>query len=245
ELRYLLAKANVDCEPVLTDPTRPTTVKTRIIAHDQHVVRIDEEDTTPVAPRIAAEIASRAEEAMENSDAVLISDYAKGAMTPEVLRRIIQAAKQSGKPVVVDPKGHDWSIYAGATVIKPNRGELAALTGLAVRNHADAISAARRLMAAMGSTAVVVTEGKEGMTFLAPDGPERTFPAYARQVYDVTGAGDTVSATLTLALASGATLEEAVWLSNVAASLAVAEVGTVAVSRERLAAAVELAPDPA
>ncbi len=244
ELRYLLAKANVDCEPVLADATRPTTVKTRIIAHDQHVVRIDEEDTTPVSPRIAAQIASRVEEAMENADAVLISDYAKGAMTPEVLRRILAAAKRFGKPAVVDPKGHDWKIYSGATVIKPNRGELVALTGLAVRNHADTISAARCLAAAMVSTTVLVTEGKEGMTFLCPAGAEREFPAYARHVYDVTGAGDTVSAALTLALACGAALEEAAWLSNVAASLAVAEVGTVAVTREKLAAAVALAPEP-
>jgi D-beta-D-heptose 7-phosphate kinase/D-beta-D-heptose 1-phosphate adenosyltransferase len=209
------------------------------------VVRIDEEDTAPIAPAIVSELAFRAGQAIPAVDAVLISDYAKGLLVPELLGRIIAAANRCGKPVVADPKGNDCRIYAGATVIKPNRSELAALTGRPVRTHDETLAAARQLVTLMGSTAVVVTEGKEGMTLLCPGAPERQFPASAREVYDVTGAGDTVTAALALALASGATLEDAVWLSNVAAGLAVAEVGTVAVSYEKLALAIGDAAGPA
>jgi D-beta-D-heptose 7-phosphate kinase/D-beta-D-heptose 1-phosphate adenosyltransferase len=168
---------------------------------------------------------------------VLISDYAKGFATAPVVKGIIDAACRHGKPVVVDPKSSDFERYRRATVIKPNRHELAVLTGEPVRNHAETLLAARQLLGAAGSTAIVVTEGKDGMTLFAPGAAEQHFPSFARQVYDVTGAGDTALATLAVALAAGAPLSHAVWLANLAAGLAVGESGTVAISREKLAKA--------
>jgi D-beta-D-heptose 7-phosphate kinase/D-beta-D-heptose 1-phosphate adenosyltransferase len=137
----------------------------------------------------------------------------------------------------VDPKGSGFDRYRGATVLKPNRSELAVLTGLPARNHDETIHAAAQLLRLAGVAAIVVTEGKDGMTLLRPDAPEEHFPSFAREVYDVTGAGDTALATLAVALAAGAKLGDAVWLSNLAAGLAVGESGTVAISREKLAKA--------
>jgi D-beta-D-heptose 7-phosphate kinase/D-beta-D-heptose 1-phosphate adenosyltransferase len=166
-----------------------------------------------------------------------VSDYAKGFATAPVVKGIIGAAARYGKPVVVDPKGPDFERYRGATVLKPNRSELAILTGLSARHHEETMHAARQLLRLAGSTAIVVTEGKDGMTLLRPEAPEEHFPSFAREVYDVTGAGDTALATLAVALAAGAALGDAVWLANLAAGLAVGESGTVAISREKLAKA--------
>jgi len=174
---------------------------------------------------------------MGRMDAVVVSDYAKGFAIVPVVEGIITAARRRGKPVVVDPKGSDFERYRGATVLKPNRGELGVLTGLPARHHEDTMNAARELLRRGGDTAIVVTEGKDGMTLLQPEAAEEHFPSFAREVYDVTGAGDTALATLAVALAAGAALGDAVWLSNLAAGLAVGEAGTVAISREKLAKA--------
>jgi D-beta-D-heptose 7-phosphate kinase/D-beta-D-heptose 1-phosphate adenosyltransferase len=151
-----------------------------------------------------------------------------------MVKGIIAAAVRHGKPVVVDPKGSDFERYRGTTVLKPNRSELGVLTGLPARNREETMHAARQLLRIAGSTAIVVTEGKDGMTLLRPDAPEEHFPSFAREVYDVTGAGDTALATLAVALAAGAALGDAVWLANLAAGLAVGESGTVAISHEKL-----------
>jgi D-beta-D-heptose 7-phosphate kinase / D-beta-D-heptose 1-phosphate adenosyltransferase len=155
-----------------------------------------------------------------------------------VVRGLIGAAQRYGKPVVVDPKGAVFEQYRGATILKPNRKELAVLTGLPARNHDETVYAAWQLLRLTGSTAVVVTEGKDGMTLLRPDAPEEHFPSFAREVYDVTGAGDTALATLAVALAAGAPIGDAVWLANLAAGLAVGESGTVAISREKVVNAI-------
>ncbi len=238
ELRAILARRGVDCSGIRDAGRRPTTVKLRVMAHDQQVVRIDEEDTAPISASLAAAVVKRAARLMPRMDAVLISDYAKGFATPPVVQGIIAAARLNGKPVVVDPKGADFHRYRGATVIKPNRHELSVLTGTASVNREDAIAAARRLLNATDCSAIVLTEGKHGMTLVQQGGREEHFPSVARQVYDVTGAGDTALATLAVALAAGAALSDAVWLSNLAAGLAVAEPGTVAVPRENIMQAI-------
>jgi len=174
---------------------------------------------------------------MGKADAVVLSDYAKGFLITPLVRGLIRVARGQGKPVVVDPKGAGFTRYRGATVIKPNRLELAMLTGLPVRDHREIVRAARRLIGNMGMTAVVVTQGKDGMTLVRREGREKHFPSSAREVYDVTGAGDTALATLGVALPAGAELGEAAWLSNLAAGLAVGELGTAAVSRKRVATA--------
>jgi len=233
----MLSKSGIDCAHISMAEGRPTTVKLRIVAHDQQVVRIDDEDTSPIDASLGDEVVKRAARMMPRVDAVLLSDYAKGFATAAVVKGIIAAAARYGKPVVVDPKGSDFERYRGATVLKPNRSELALLTGLPARHREETMHAARQLLRLAGPTAIVVTEGKDGMTLLRPDAPEEHFPSFAREVYDVTGAGDTALATLAVALAAGATLGDAVWLANLAAGLAVGESGTVAISREKLAKA--------
>jgi D-beta-D-heptose 7-phosphate kinase / D-beta-D-heptose 1-phosphate adenosyltransferase len=237
ELRGMLSQRGIDCAHILIAAGRPTTVKLRIVAHDQQIVRIDEEDTSPIDAGLGDAVVKRAARLMPRVDAVLVSDYAKGFATAAVVKGIIGAAARHGKPVVVDPKGSDFERYRGATVLKPNRSELAVLTGLPARHRDETMHAARHLLRSAGSTAIVVTEGKDGMTLLRPDVPEEHFPSFAREVYDVTGAGDTALATLAVALAAGAALGDAVWLANLAAGLAVGESGTVAISREKLAKA--------
>jgi D-beta-D-heptose 7-phosphate kinase/D-beta-D-heptose 1-phosphate adenosyltransferase len=234
ELRGMLSRRAIDCAHISAAAARPTTVKLRIVAHDQQIVRIDEEDTTPIDARLGEDVVKRAARIMPRVDAVLISDYAKGFATAPVVKGIIGAAQRRGKPVVVDPKGSDFERYRGATVLKPNRSELAVLTGLPTRHHDETMHAARQLLRLAGPIAIVVTEGKDGMTLLRLDAPEEHFPSFAREVYDVTGAGDTALATLAVALAAAAPLGDAVWLANLAAGLAVGESGTVAISREKL-----------
>jgi D-beta-D-heptose 7-phosphate kinase / D-beta-D-heptose 1-phosphate adenosyltransferase len=237
ELRGLLSKRGIDCTHVSIAARRPTTVKLRIVAHDQQIVRIDDEDTSPLELKLGDAVAQSAARIMSRVDAVLVSDYAKGFVTAPVTRALVTAAQRHGKPVVIDPKGSDFERYRGATVLKPNRSELAVLTGLPARHHEETMHAARQLLRLAGTAAIVVTEGKDGMTLLRPETPEEHFPSFAREVYDVTGAGDTALATLAIALAAGAPLGDAVWLSNLAAGLAVGEAGTVAISREKLAKA--------
>jgi|HubBroStandDraft_1064217.scaffolds.fasta_scaffold135352_2 rfaE bifunctional protein kinase chain/domain len=238
ELRGMLAKRRIYCKHISVAAGRPTTLKLRILAHDQQIVRIDEEDTAPIDPGLGEEVVQRAARMMPHLDAVLVSDYAKGFATPQVVRGIVAAAGRHGKPVVVDPKGSDFERYRGSTVLKPNRSELAVLTGLPARHHEETMHAARQLLRLTGSMALVVTEGKDGMTLLRPETPAEHFPSFAREVYDVTGAGDTALATLAVALAARAPLSDAVWLANLAAGLAVGESGTVAISQEQLASAI-------
>jgi rfaE bifunctional protein kinase chain/domain len=237
DLRAMLRQRGIDCAHIATAAGRPTTVKLRIVAHDQQIVRIDDEDTSPIDAGLTQEVVRRAARLMPRMDAVLISDYAKGFAAAPVVKGIIAAAERRGKPVVVDPKGSDFERYRGATVLKPNRSELAVLTGLPARHHDETMHAARQLLSVAGPTAIVVTEGKDGMTLLRPETADEHFPSFAREVYDVTGAGDTALATLAVALAAGAALRDAVWLANLAAGLAVGESGTVAISREKLAKA--------
>jgi len=238
ELRAMLARRGIDCSHISVAAGRPTTLKLRIVAHDQQVVRIDEEDTSPIDAVLAVAVVKHAARIMGRMDAVVVSDYAKGFAIVPVVEGIITAARRRGKPVVVDPKGSDFERYRGATVLKPNRGELGVLTGLPARHHEDTMNAARELLRRGGDTAIVVTEGKDGMTLLQPEAAEEHFPSFAREVYDVTGAGDTALATLAVALAAGASLGDAVWLANLAAGLAVGESGTVSISREKLAKAI-------
>jgi rfaE bifunctional protein kinase chain/domain len=238
ELRGMLAKRGIDCAHISIAAGRKTTMKLRIVAHDRQIVRIDDEDTAPIEASLSDLVVKSAARAMPRVDAVLVSDYAKGFATGPVVKGIVAAAERYGKPVVIDPKGSDFERYRGATVLKPNRSELAVLTGLPARHHDETMHAARHLMGLTGPTAIVVTEGKDGMTLLRPGAPEEHFPSFAREVYDVTGAGDTALATLAVALAAGTQLGDAVWLANLAAGLAVGESGTVAISREKLAKAI-------
>ena len=212
---------------------RETTIKTRYIAGSQQLLRADRETTTDIEPAIAEKIVAAVAAALAETDAIVLSDYGKGVLTPEVTARIIEAARQAGKPVVVDPKGPDMSHYRGASVVTPNRRELAEAAGTAVSDAAEIIIAAEKLIAGCGIEAVLVTRAKDGMTLVTNAGAEH-LEAMKREVFDVSGAGDTVVATLAAAIGAGVALADAAAIANAAAGIVVGKVGTAAVEKSEL-----------
>ena len=208
------------------DRDRQTPVKTRYMAHGQQLLRADKETTLAVSPQTAADLLAAFRAALPECSAVLISDYAKGVLDGEAAQDFIGAARQAGKPAVVDPKGRDFIRYRGATVIKPNLKELGEATGLPVADDHAQETAARRLLADTGAEHILLTRGAAGMMLVSAGGSVVRVPALAREVYDVSGAGDTVAAVLAAGLGSGATLLDAVELANVAAGIVVGKAGT-------------------
>jgi D-beta-D-heptose 7-phosphate kinase/D-beta-D-heptose 1-phosphate adenosyltransferase len=233
ELRSVIEQAGIRTF-LEADATRPTTTKTRVVALHQQVVRVDQEETEPVAEEFASRIAGKIVERIPQCEAVVFSDYAKGFLTPSLTRQVIAAARQAGVLTFIDPKGAGYEAYMGCSVLKPNRAELALLTHQPVRNHGEALAAGRRLRSMMPGTAILVTEGAEGMTWFAPDGAETHADSIVKQVFDVTGAGDTVLAVVALAITAGASPREALDLASRAASIVVGAVGTATVTREQL-----------
>lgn len=246
ELLSALTGSGVQCSGLVTDPARPTTVKTRVIAHSQQVVRVDRELTKPVSDPVSVEIVTGVNNRLASVKGMVVSDYGKGAVQESLFRQIRQWKLQGRVgggvlPVVVDPKAPNFSMYAGATVIKPNRGEAEEAAGETINNRQDAAMVAERLLRTWGCEQVLVTLGEDGMVLVSADGPRTLateIDTVAREVYDVSGAGDTVSAVFSLALAVGATAEQAARIANVAAGIVVAEVGTVAVSLDQLRSAI-------
>jgi D-beta-D-heptose 7-phosphate kinase/D-beta-D-heptose 1-phosphate adenosyltransferase len=236
ELRAVLAECEIGAA-LVADSTRPTTSKTRIVALHQQVVRVDEEDTHPLADALAAEVLSGVQKRMGQCHGVVLSDYAKGFLTPEMLRAVIDGAARANVKTFIDPKGPDYERYRGCSLLKPNRLELALLTRMPVRNHEETLAAGRTLASQMAGTGILVTEGTDGMTLFCADGSEEHAAPILKQVFDVTGAGDTVLAAVALAISSGGTARQALHLASHAASLAVGVIGTAAVTRAELAAA--------
>jgi D-beta-D-heptose 7-phosphate kinase/D-beta-D-heptose 1-phosphate adenosyltransferase len=215
---------------LLVQGGRITTLKTRYLSAGQQLLRADREQTSPVHPKLAERLVRIARDAMAATSITILSDYQKGVMTGEVPAQLIAAAREAGRPVIVDPKGPDYSRYAGADIIMPNRTDLAEATGMRVDSEAAIVAAATALRQRHGFGAVVVTRGNDGMTLLDDSGA-RHYPAEADEVYDVAGAGDTAAATLAAAVAARLPLSVAVRLANIAAGVVVGKIGT-AVARE-------------
>src|SRR5262249_50222174 len=175
---------------LLVQGGRTTTLKTRLLASGQHLLRADREDTSPIQPRLAERLLRIARDAMAATSVTVISDYRKGLLSGELPAQLIAAAREAGRPVIVDPKGPDYSHYGGADIVMPNRTDLAEATGMPVDGEAAIVAAATALRQRHGFGAVLVTRGNDGMTLLDADGP-RHFPAEAAEVYDIAGAGDT------------------------------------------------------
>ncbi|VTU02533.1 bifunctional protein domain i : RfaE bifunctional protein OS=Herpetosiphon aurantiacus (strain ATCC 23779 / DSM 785) GN=Haur_1029 PE=4 SV=1: PfkB [Gemmataceae bacterium] len=237
-LAWAVRAAGVEPDGLVADPGRPTTVKLRVLARGQQVIRADTESTAPLSGAAAEQLAGWAERIAACADAVLLSDYGKGVLADGLAARVIAAARFAGRPVVVDPKGTDATRYRGATVLKPNLGELGDLVGRRVRGPGDVLDAGRALAEQLPGTAILVTLGAEGMAlFRAGAAPLGLPAAHAQRVFDVTGAGDTVAATLALALGAGLSVEAAARLANAAGSVAVSKVGTAVVTPDELRAA--------
>ena len=238
DLRRLCLEASVPIEGLVTAAGRPTTVKTRIVAHHQHVVRLDREEDREAGGACLEALAGRAIDLLEGAAALVVSDYDKGTLTPRVLSRVLQAAAARKMPVLVDPKVRQMAHYRPATVVTPNAREAAAASGVSVRSDADLESAGRTLLERLGCPWLLITRGERGMLLLPAAGTPVRVPARAREVFDVSGAGDTVVATLALSLAAGGTMEEGVILSNLAAGVVVGKLGTAALGAEELLKAV-------
>jgi len=215
---------------LLVEGSRTTTVKTRYVANGQQLLRADREQAAPIQPRLVERMLRIARDAMAATSITVLSDYAKGLLAGDVPAQLIAAAHLAGRRVIVDPKGADFSRYAGADVITPNRRELAEAAGMKVETETEIAAAAQVLRQRHGFGAVLVTRAEAGMTLLDDTGLCH-FPAEAAEVFDVSGAGDTVVATLAAGLAAGLDLKLAARLANIAAGIVVGKVGT-AVARE-------------
>jgi len=234
---------------LVVDRARQTTRKVRFVSehHSAHLMRADWETAEPITPQSELALIAYAEAALPQAGAVVLSDYAKGVLTPRVIRAVIDGARKRGLPVVVDPKNHDYSVYRGATLITPNAKELAAAVHRPLAGDADIAGAAAELAAAIACDAVLVTRSEAGMTLHAVEAPPVHIPAYPVKVRDVSGAGDTVAAVMAVLLAMQAPLEPAMRAANAAAAVVVGKRGTATVSlaelRHRILPAASLAPE--
>jgi D-beta-D-heptose 7-phosphate kinase/D-beta-D-heptose 1-phosphate adenosyltransferase len=222
---------------VLVQPQRTTTVKTRYIAGNQQLLWADRESSIPLDPYIREDMLRLARELVADHSVVVISDYAKGVLTEGVALEIIRAARDAGARVIVDPKGGDPIRYRGADLVKPNRRELAHATGMPVTTDDEIIAASRSLIERCGFNAVLASLGAEGSVLISADGAAHIQRAEVREVFDVSGAGDTVVAVVAAALAVGVGLIDAARLGNVAASIVVGKIGTAVVFESELTAA--------
>jgi rfaE bifunctional protein kinase chain/domain len=245
QLRQELSARSVLPEYLIAAPDRRTTTKSRVMAGGQHIVRFDEECRLDLSPEEEDALARRAAKCARDADACVISDYAKGVVTPKVCQTVITAASAKGIPIVVDPKESDYTKYAGATVITPNLNEARTVAGTYdSRFHARDDSGiliediAETIMKKCNAS-LLITRGSEGMSLFERGARPVTIRARTRQVYDVTGAGDTVVATLALGFAAGLSLENSCRLGNLAAGIVVGELGASTISLEALESAAE------
>lgn len=226
---------------LIAAPDRPTTAKTRVMAGSHQVARIDAERSGQLPAEIESDLLDAIDTFVREADAVLISDYAKGAVSAAIARRAIETARQRGLPVVVDPKGPAFDKYSGATLITPNEAE--ARLAAALGTDAEMDSVAARLSEVLPGSSLLITRGEHGMALFPPDGSRLDVAAISHKVHDVTGAGDTVAAALVLAMAAGSTIPKAVRLANAAAAVAVQQVGVARVTRDDLRQSIALEND--
>jgi D-beta-D-heptose 7-phosphate kinase/D-beta-D-heptose 1-phosphate adenosyltransferase len=219
---------------LVVDGIRITSVKTRIIAHHQQVCRTDREDKSPVSPEIQKKVLASYRRLLPDSHAVIVSDYAKGLLSPAMLREMLTAARAAKKPACVDPKFRNLAVYRPSTIITPNTLEAERAAGMSITGRRDLVRAGRKILKQTGIAHLLVTRGEEGMALF--EGPSRVthIPTVAQEVFDVTGAGDTVISTLALGLVAGLSVLEAAVLANIAAGIVVGKLGTASATPDEL-----------
>ena len=231
----MLQAQNISAQ-LVTVLDRGTTVKTRYVGSGQQMLRVDQEKSMPVSAAIEDQIIAAAQKMMVAAGAVVISDYKKGVLTDRVVREVIACAQRFGKPVIVDPKGEDFSRYRGATVITPNRKELETATGMKAGSDDEVRAAAMKIITSCGIDHVLATRSKDGMSLITSDQLPQHIPAQVREVYDVSGAGDTVIAVFASAIAAGIDMLPAAQIANVAAGIVVGKPGTATATRAEILA---------
>jgi rfaE bifunctional protein kinase chain/domain len=236
-VRELLAETGINSNGLIED-NRPTTVKSRVIAHNQQVVRFDREDRRKLDGKALTKFLEYIRKALPDFDAVIISDYKKGVVTAALVKAVVKFAKHKKTFVAVDPKVGHFHLYRNVSIITPNLMEASQGSGIDIKDDKSLLKAGRTLLSRLASTAVLITRGEEGMSLFERDGAKSIkvthIPTVAVKVFDVTGAGDTVIATFTLAHAAGASLHDAAVISNHAAGIVVGEVGTAVATPETL-----------
>ena len=238
-LQHLLLELDIPTDHLVMDASRPTTIKTRVVGQQQQMIRIDREETAEVSPKVAARLKESLARALEDASALIVSDYAKGVLGGLVLEAVRELCLAANLPWVVDPKPRHRELYHGATLMTPNTRELGELTGLPVRTEADVAEAGRQLAEDLGLAGLLVTRSEKGMALFAPDAGHRepwTIPTEAREIFDVSGAGDTVIAVFGAAIAAGADWKDAAMLANAAAGVVVGKMGTATVTPAELLA---------
>lgn len=229
-----LRRKNIDVEGIVIDNERPTTLKTRVIAHHQQVVRIDREKIDEIDDNIVSQILTFVKEKISLVDAVLIEDYGKGLIVPRLIQEVISLAQKHQKIIAIDPKENHFSFYQNVTLITPNHQEVAKATGKEMKSEEDLEAAGQTLLASQNCQAVLITLGEDGMRLFEKRGKSVHIPTVAQEVFDVSGAGDTVVSAACLALASGASMLEAAHISNYAAGIVVGKVGVTVATEEEL-----------
>jgi len=239
QLKDDLRETKISVDGIISDQTRPTCIKTRIIASHQQVVRVDKEVKGAFTAEIERNIIDRIESIIPQVQAIIISDYGKGVVTPAVLSRAIQLARKNGTPVTVDPKIEHFLRYKRVSCITPNLSEaFSGMRTLLVDEDKKIIELGNKILRKLNSDSVLITRGEKGMTLFEPGNRITHIPTRAKEVYDVTGAGDTVIATFTLALAARADFVTAAEISNFAAGVVVGKLGTATVSLAELRSAI-------
>jgi len=234
QLRGELQRLGVACAGLLEVDDRPTAVKTRVIAQHQQVVRFDRERRGALTPEATRALLVCLEERLSHLDAVVVSDYGKGVISASFMVPLVAAARAAGVLVSVDPKPVNTRHYRGVTVVTPNTKETESMAGTPARTDEEAVAAGRRLLGELDAQAILVTRGDRGMTLVERSGDVTHIPTRARDVFDVTGAGDTAISVLSLAWAAGADAKQAACLANLAAGVVVGKLGTAVVSPEEL-----------
>jgi len=234
-LRQELARCGIATDGIFSDAGRPTVGKTRVIAHHQQVVRIDRERLDPVEGKVLESLLNMATDLIPTMDGIILEDYGKGLIQPSLLKPVVALAKRHKKILMVDPKEEHFALYRGVTGLTPNKKEASLATGIRIRDEESLLSAGAKMMKRLKPEVLLVTLGEEGMCLFSQDGtPPIKIPTVAREVFDVSGAGDTVIAVFTLAKAAGASFLEAAQLANAAAGVVVGKVGTATCSPEEL-----------
>jgi rfaE bifunctional protein kinase chain/domain len=234
QLPQLLSESGLSAEHLIKISGRPTTLKTRVIAHNQHVVRIDHETTENLNSEDEKRVWERVEKIIREIDVVILSDYAKGFLSEKLIMRLITTAKNNAKILMVDPKGKDYLKYKGASIITPNKKEAAEASGLEEKDSRIIEKAGDQLLNELDLKSLLITQGEDGMTLFETGKLPKHFSSQARHVYDVTGAGDTVIATLAVAAGTKIDLATAAEIANTAAGYVVEEVGTTVINRKQL-----------
>ena len=234
ELKELMKEADIGDSGIIIDSSRPTTAKTRVIADNQHIVRIDNESKKSVQPEIENKIIEYFKNISENLDAVILQDYNKGVLTKKVIKEIIEIANINNVIITVDPKFDNFFEYKNVTVFKPNKKETEEAYGIRIENSEHFENAGNRLLNDLNAKFILLTLSEEGVALFSSRKLEKKIPTKAREVADVSGAGDTVISTLTVALAAGAEISDAAYLANYAGGLVCEEVGIVPINKEKL-----------